>query len=296
MPCTTPTPRGSCTVISSRPTSCSMRKESPASPISDSRCETKISAGAPGMAGTPVIHESRTGPGRRTSSRWPVRRLQPGRRVLRALDRAPAVQGRFDLPTSSTRSGAASHARPARSTTRSPGSSSASVLKALAKRVSDRYTTARDMAEDLQRLSQDGAGSKPAGPSRRGESAARAGPETRRQGIAPRPLGFGRGVRSRSCPRGFAPSTSTTPTFSSSCFPARETAMACPRASASGRRRSRQPMRRTTFRVGLIYGPSGCGKSSLVKAGLLPRLSGSSRLRCTSRRPPTRPSNACSAG
>ncbi len=28
-----------------------------------------------------------------------------------------------------------------------------------------------------------------------------------------------------------------------------------------------------TFCVGLIYGPSGCGKSSLIKAGLLPRLS-----------------------
>src|SRR6202022_4970868 len=28
-----------------------------------------------------------------------------------------------------------------------------------------------------------------------------------------------------------------------------------------------------TFSVGLICGPSGCGKSSLVKAGLLPRLS-----------------------
>ena len=28
-----------------------------------------------------------------------------------------------------------------------------------------------------------------------------------------------------------------------------------------------------TFRVGLIYGPSGCGKSSLIKAGMLPRLS-----------------------
>jgi formylglycine-generating enzyme required for sulfatase activity len=28
-----------------------------------------------------------------------------------------------------------------------------------------------------------------------------------------------------------------------------------------------------TFSVGLIYGPSGCGKSSLIKAGLLPRLS-----------------------
>ena len=29
----------------------------------------------------------------------------------------------------------------------------------------------------------------------------------------------------------------------------------------------------STFSVGLIYGPSGCGKSSLVKAGLIPRLS-----------------------
>jgi hypothetical protein len=29
-----------------------------------------------------------------------------------------------------------------------------------------------------------------------------------------------------------------------------------------------------TFTVGLVYGPSGCGNSSLVKAGLLPRLSG----------------------
>jgi hypothetical protein len=29
-----------------------------------------------------------------------------------------------------------------------------------------------------------------------------------------------------------------------------------------------------TFNVGLLYGPSGCGKSSLVKAGLVPRLSG----------------------
>ena len=28
-----------------------------------------------------------------------------------------------------------------------------------------------------------------------------------------------------------------------------------------------------TFAVGLLYGPSGCGKSSMMKAGLLPRLS-----------------------
>jgi serine/threonine protein kinase/formylglycine-generating enzyme required for sulfatase activity len=34
----------------------------------------------------------------------------------------------------------------------------------------------------------------------------------------------------------------------------------------------------STFAVGLIYGPSGCGKSSLVKAGLLPRLAKSVRV------------------
>src|SRR5271157_1846874 len=37
--------------------------------------------------------------------------------------------------------------------------------------------------------------------------------------------------------------------------------------------RIEEPEPDTTFRVGVIYGPSGCGKSSLVKAGLLPRLS-----------------------
>ncbi|MFL5340508.1 MAG: SUMF1/EgtB/PvdO family nonheme iron enzyme, partial [Gemmataceae bacterium] len=37
--------------------------------------------------------------------------------------------------------------------------------------------------------------------------------------------------------------------------------------------RIEEPDAEQTFSVGLIYGPSGCGKSSLVKAGLLPRLS-----------------------
>src|SRR4029077_4185984 len=37
--------------------------------------------------------------------------------------------------------------------------------------------------------------------------------------------------------------------------------------------RIEEPEADSTFAVGLIYGPSGCGKSSLVKAGLLPRLS-----------------------
>ncbi len=47
----------------------------------------------------------------------------------------------------------------------------------------------------------------------------------------------------------------------------------CPTACGSGRLESRKPIPTIRFPVGLIYGPSGCGKSSLVKAGLLPRLS-----------------------
>ena len=40
-----------------------------------------------------------------------------------------------------------------------------------------------------------------------------------------------------------------------------------------------------TFRVGVNLGPSGCGKSSLVKAGLLPRLSQSCHSSVMSKRP-----------
>src|SRR5205085_6047206 len=38
--------------------------------------------------------------------------------------------------------------------------------------------------------------------------------------------------------------------------------------------RIEEPAPGHTFPVGLIYGASGCGKSSLLRAGLLPRLSG----------------------
>ena len=65
----------------------------------------------------------------------------------------------------------------------------------------------------------------------------------------------------------------TTPTFSSNCSPALVTGTDCPRASGSGRLGSKKRTPTTPSRSGLIYGPSGCGKSSLVKAGLLPRLS-----------------------
>ena len=78
---------------------------------------------------------------------------------------------------------------------------------------------------------------------------------------------------SRSCPKACGPSTPTTPIFFSNCCQARGIATVCPTAFVFGKTASKKPMRSKTFAVGLIYGPSGCGKSSLVKAGLLPRLS-----------------------
>lgn len=46
-----------------------------------------------------------------------------------------------------------------------------------------------------------------------------------------------------------------------------------PMSISEWKRQIEQTRRDETFSVGLMYGPSGCGKSSLVKAGLIPRLS-----------------------
>ena len=121
-----------------------------------------------------------------------------------------------------------------------------------AKRMTDRYDTAADLAEDLRHWldHEADAASRAPGP-------AADGPEPSvaviRQGPA--------GLRAQE-----------TPTSSSRCCPARGTATACPRSSGSGSRGSRRPTRSRRSASACIYGPSGGGKSSLVKAGLLPRL------------------------
>ena len=143
-------------------------------------------------------------------------------------------------------------------------------LKALSKRAHDRYTTAKDMAEDLAVV--------PPDRGRRGlawrPAASRSAPHldqpwnplhSRPHPGNPTPTSG----RSRSFPRGCDRSTSMTPTSSWNCFPDLGIETDCPTASGSGRRKIEQIDPDMTFKVGLIYGPSGCGKSSLVKAGLL---------------------------
>jgi serine/threonine protein kinase/formylglycine-generating enzyme required for sulfatase activity len=135
-------------------------------------------------------------------------------------------------------------------------------LKALSKRVSDRYSTARDLAEDLHLWlaeQQAKVGSGP--PSPAGPAAPPSPSESSRNdaGIVPKGL--------RSFDGGDAD-------FFLRLLPGPYGRDGLPESVRFWKARLDETDPDRSFRVGLLYGPSGCGKSSLVKAGLLPRLAG----------------------
>ena len=66
------------------------------------------------------LHESRAGPRRRPSGRWPLRHLQPGRGPLRTADRPAALSGRQHGGACWSRSKPSRPGRRGRSTTPSP--------------------------------------------------------------------------------------------------------------------------------------------------------------------------------
>ncbi|MFM8479182.1 MAG: serine/threonine protein kinase, partial [Planctomycetaceae bacterium] len=117
-------------------------------------------------------------------------------------------------------------------------------LKALAKRCCDRHATATAFAEELQAWLR----GKPV-------TAAATAPAL----IKPR------GLRSFN--------TEDAESFPE-LLPGFRDPQGLPESIAFWKRRIEEPDAKRTFSVGLILGPSGCGKSSLIKAGLLPRLSG----------------------
>ena len=137
-------------------------------------------------------------------------------------------------------------------------------LKCLSKRVTDRYSSAADLVDDLRHWL---AGDRQASHRRK------------------RPA-----KKAKVVPKGLRSFGEEDADFFLDLLPGPRDRDGLPESIRFWKTRIEETDADKTFAVGLIYGPSGCGKSSLVKAGLLP---GWRRTCCrsTSRpRPPTRKS------
>jgi len=117
-------------------------------------------------------------------------------------------------------------------------------LKALSKQASDRYATAAEFADDLQEF------------------------------LNPASTNIADTKKSvQVIPRGLRSFDAADADFFLDLLPGARNREGVPESIAFWKQRIEQTDPEQTFSVGLIYGPSGCGKSSLVKAGLLPRVS-----------------------
>ena len=158
-------------------------------------------------------------------------------------------------------------------------------LKALSKRASDRYSSAYEMADDLrvflteQAVIQDGR--TPGGVAAQTQATAPdSTPLTPLASITPiTPISSSAGTGTsdsqpiRIIPKGLRSFDAHDADFFLELLPGPRDREGLPDSLRFWKIRIEEPDPDNTFSVGLIYGPSGCGKSSLVKAGLLPRLS-----------------------
>ena len=145
-------------------------------------------------------------------------------------------------------------------------------LKAMSKRATDRYTTGRDMAEDLQAFVQTVRGAV--------HPATLAVPDSPLPGLKnemtpvtstskqsdsdQRPI--------KIVPKGLRSFDAHDADFFLELLPGPRDREGLPKSLRFWKTRIEETDPDNTFTAGLIFGPSGCGKSSLVKAGLLPRL------------------------
>ena len=144
--------------------------------------------------------------------------------------------------------------------------------KAMAKRASERYSTGRDMADDLRHFLETDAPSgspatAPISVNPPTTSTVEATPPTPSPG---RSDSDGRVVKI--IPKGLRSFDRHDADFFLELLPGARDRDGLPDSIRFWKTRIESTDPDATFRVGLIYGPSGCGKSSLVKAGLLPRL------------------------
>ena len=159
-------------------------------------------------------------------------------------------------------------------------------LKALSKRVAERYLTAKDLADDLRHFLAEppvhqpsaSAGRSDGSPSARAvvqpastAAVAAPGPSSTSWTAAPTPASGSQPIKI--VPKGLRSFDAQDADFFLELLPGPRDREGLPDSIRFWKRRIEEADPDHTFAVGLIYGPSGCGKSSLVKAGLLPRLS-----------------------
>ena len=145
------------------------------------------------------------------------------------------------------------------------------VLKALSKRATDRYSTAKDFAGELRRFLRDAPAS--ASKLKVGLQPASPGSETQLGGDTPNATSNSDRREIRIVPKGLRSFDEHDSDFFLELLPGPRDRDGLPDSLRFWRTRIEESDVDKTFSIGLLYGPSGCGKSSLVKAGLLPRLS-----------------------
>jgi serine/threonine protein kinase/formylglycine-generating enzyme required for sulfatase activity len=146
-------------------------------------------------------------------------------------------------------------------------------LKAMAKRATDRFTTARDMAEDLREYLKTASGAVSpvtweVAPSLLPGSTQEKAPVPsllERLDSDQQPI--------KIVPKGLRSFDEHDADFFLELLPGPRDRHGLPESIRFWKSRIEVTDSDKSFKVGLIYGPSGCGKSSMVKAGLLPRLS-----------------------
>ncbi|MCA9036654.1 MAG: protein kinase, partial [Planctomycetaceae bacterium] len=145
--------------------------------------------------------------------------------------------------------------------------------RAMSRRAVDRYQTAHDMAEDLRcwlystvpgdTVSNPGAD--------RGNLTTRSQSGSRNWNEQREPSSHR--VQTAVRPKGLKSFDANDAEFFLQLLPGPTDRNGLPDSIRFWKTRVEETQTNGTFSVGLIYGPSGCGKSSLVKAGLIPRLS-----------------------
>jgi serine/threonine protein kinase/formylglycine-generating enzyme required for sulfatase activity len=140
-------------------------------------------------------------------------------------------------------------------------------LKVLSKRATERYATAKDMADDLRQFLSE------ASPDDRFAVTIREGQEGAATTPTPSPVPTSSDQQAvKIVPKGLRSFDAADADFFLELLPGPRDRDGLPESIRFWKSRIDRSDAGHSFAVGLIYGPSGCGKSSLVKAGLLPRL------------------------